>query len=218
MIEEGSVTHWTRIKKGDIITLTDEQTISDLLGKRAQAMRGLDLTVSDVTRIKEQEGLCEWIVVDFKENMYNLSLVLLIVEDAFDIKVMFEPDDFESASRGDLVNNGVTWLFEEPQDVDDFVPAELAYKEVIESDTKEEGKVEFVTELGTKFGEIVGEQTFAQVTEYMADNNVENPECIIIELGGVTPDPDEQDNPEGGFVRFLQGCTIGTNDIELMGS
>jgi len=218
MLDETVVTHWNNISKGDIITLTDEQTISDLIGKRPQAMRGLDLTVSDVTRIKEQNGTCEWHLVEFKENIYNLFLFILFVEDVFDIKVMFEPPDFEAGSRGDLVESGVTWMFEEPANLDDFVPADLKLKELIVSETDEEGVVEYMTELGTQFGQVVGEETFAQVTEYMAQTDVENPECIVIELGGIHADPEVKDSPEGGYVRFLQGTVVNTNDIELMGS
>jgi len=207
---------YRNIKPGDVLCLTDEQTIKDLMeDKNPNAMDGLKCPVKTVLKIKEANGLAEWILchLDHEESLYFL---VKIVDDEHDLRVYYIPDDIQPMTKGDLINNESFWMFQEPEDPDDFIPADLEYTVEIEQD----GAIYSV-----KGGELHGEcreypkpaglrqPLMCSIVEYNTDKDVESKEILILEIGGLDDEGDRIE--EGGVVTFYLGGNINSSDVEL---
>lgn len=223
-----TLTDLKQIKPGDFACLTDDQTIEDMMeAKIPGATDGLQLEVEKVYHIKEQNGLCDWYICPLQgscpDGYPKLWLFIKAVDDVFDLRVYWTPDDFATPrTRGDLVNDGVLWLFQEPENKYDFKPSDLKFTGWIDHET-DSG----VTKFDVKGGELHGEcrekpipsglkqPQPATVVEYnTGQDGVEDTEVLIIELGGL----DEHGDPvvEGGVVYFFLGSPVANNDIELI--
>ena len=227
MLDKNDPKTWRdTVKVGDILTLTDEQTLADLMDeKAANALRGLDLTIVEKERIKQQDGDFEFIWFELEGYKSEgrdvpLWLAVKIAKGArdLDLRIYFQPDDFEAGGREDVIDAGNHWLFEPPEDEDDFILGELEHASTINNDDEEAGKVVFEAKTPTVFGECwrasETEPIFISITEYLANKACKNPECITIEYGGLDEDGNQSD--EGGFVVFRQGETTDANSIDIM--
>lgn len=208
------------IKVGDIVTLKDEQTILDLMKSGVDdAANGVDAAITRIRKFKNDELNVHWVLCDLEySNQSNeLFLVAKIAGDSMDIRVFFIPDDFTPGSRNDLLNDDAYWLFQEPKDLENFIPSELKFSEVINQIIDDE-EINYKSKNGEIYGEVVehpgGDEEFATIMEWVADIECENPEIICFEIGGLDEDGDPI--PDGGFVLFFQGASIGVNDLEIM--
>jgi len=215
-----NIADWRKTKKGDIVVLKDEQTLSDLLAdKNPDALRGLELTVVSQQSIRQEQGIVEWLLYELKGYEIPLFFMIKIVEDEVDIRIYYVPDDFEAGSRKDQINAGRFWLFQEPDDPDNFVPCDLEFQDQFEQDV-DGGKrtIRYPAKGPPLYGESKSpgdnSPTFTTVIEYLANQPCENPECLIVEYGGM----DAKGNaiPEGGHVTFMQGANINVHDIEIL--
>jgi hypothetical protein len=191
------------VKKGDLITFTDEQTILDLMDEgHAQSMRGRDLTVKKVNKYS-CVGI-RWILIEFEQDC-NLSLLIKECAGEKDIRAMFVPDDFQAGDRADLMEADCQWLFQEPE-TEDWVLSDLEMADPITNDLDGE-TMEFVQKNGTFYGED-SEGNFAAITEWFCSSpNCPNPELILFEVG----DPEDE---SGGFITCYQGINLMESDIE----
>ena len=217
------IDEYRKIKRGDIITLCDEQTIKQLMEDGVQgAMNGMDLEVKNVRRV-DFEDVAQFYFCDLggqPEGQPPLVLMVKVVDDEIDRRIYWAPDYFQPGSRGDLVNNDCLWLFQEPTSKDNFIPAELKFTTQIFQNVEGQGEVCYQA----KGSEIHGEHHEvspggskpqpATIVEWLAEAEVENPELIILEVGGLDEYGERLD--EGGYVIFLQGAAVGGADIKLL--
>ncbi len=220
--------HWESVRPGDILTLKDEQTLELLMKEnRPGFTRGLDLTVKVVRRIAEQRGLMRWILYEMEKvrlegEDQTWYVLVKVVDDAFDLRVLFVPPDFRPGSRSDLVDGGARWVFKPPADESDFRLEELEFVDEIEQ-ALDDGRAVLYKKKpqGILFGELTEEPApsgitgpqFVSVLEYRADADGDNPELLLLEIGGAGPGAG---GPAAGYVLLLQGANVGTQDLELM--
>lgn len=214
---------WQSLEVGDIITLKDEQTKDLIEDKADRATEGKDLVIEEIEEINVQGADIKFLVFKFTDMSNHdkapLTIITKIVGKKMDIRVYFQPDDFEPGDRQEQLDNDRGWLFNEPEDMGDFSPADL---EMIDSlGTPGEGSeiIPF-----SKKGETFHAETrlddnrmsFIQVTEWLAAEECKNPECIAIEYGGL--DIEGNVLPQGGYLTFFQGETISnpTTDIDVL--
>lgn len=246
LTSEAEAAHWKQIKVGDLVTLTDQQTIELLMkDKKAGFAMGVELTVRSVGRLREQNRLAEWIVAEFEPVRIEGEdsvwyLVVKIVDDSFDLRVMFVPDGVPSGSRHDLLEAGHTWLFMPPEDEFNFEAGDLQFTEAIDQQIDGQDVVYHQKHQGVLFAEYdedprlpnVTYPQFATVLEYRTDAGIDNPEILVLELGGVKPSDRrfadsydeaqqanwraEQSSRHGGFITMYNGTNVGLNDVELM--
>jgi hypothetical protein len=115
----------------------------------------------------------------------------------------------------------VLWLFKEPEDTSNFAPCDLQFAESILEET-DEGPVTFVVKGGELHGEYrenpvpagISMPLPATIVEYLADSECENPELLILDVGGL--DEYGQCVPEGGVVHCFQGAQLRRNDVTIM--
>jgi len=211
---------------GDFVCLSDEQTIKDLMEAGvAGATEGLQLEVERIRKIREQTNICEWIIADLKgqpESSPQLHLLVKIVGEEQDVRIYWAPDDFEvPMSRGDLLNADMRWLFKEPENKFDFKPCDLEFTEFVEQDS-DNGPVEYDTKCGELHGEYreypkpsgLSMPQPATVVELHTMSEVEDPELLILEVGGL--DEYGETLSVGGVVSFYQGSNINLTDITLV--
>lgn len=217
------------IKPGDFVCLTDDQTIQDMMDSRMQvATDGLMLEVENVMHVHEQQGLCDWylcpLLGTYPENYPKLWLLAKAVEHEIEVRVYWVPDEFQAPrTRGDLIRDGVLWLFEEPLDTSTFKPCDLAFTRWIDHDTGK-GVTKFDMKGGALHGEFRNKPAStedwqqvqpATVVEYSTDQaGVGDPEALVLEVGGLNEYGEQI--PEGGFVQFFLGGPVVSNDIDLI--
>ena len=212
-----------RIKPGDQITLTDEQTIKDLIENGVDgAMSGLQLEVQRVRHICESSGLMEWYLADLSGYDFPLFFLAKIVDQDMDMRIYYQPDDIDLGTRRDQLDNGNAWLFE--NQLDGTSPCDLRYTDTFDQ-LIDDVNVEFGIKGGPLYGELrdnpvqsgISQPQFVGVIEYAVGahyNKVENPELIIVEIGGLDADGDHLE--EGGLMLVLQGSNVDPNDLSLL--
>lgn len=219
--------YWENIAVGDIIQLTDEQTIEHLLDQgKNDVEHGADFEVKRIKDITEQQGLAKWKFVYIELDEILWFLVIKFLGEDVEIRIYYQPDDFECGTKADLVNSDFQWLFEEPKDTDNYNPADLDFTQEIEQD---DGSV-FTTE-AIMFGESKedGDTDFATIIEYSTEAECDNPNILILELCSTSKETDVEETELGtitetdveidsdnGFVMLLYGCPAKISEVELL--
>ena len=217
MIDRDRVRSWLRVKPGDFVTLKDAETLSLLLDA-GKGVAGVDLQVKSAWAISQIKGPIRWRVCELEpaqlaDGEATWFLVVKAVDDEFDVKVMFVPDDFTPGHRQDLLESGSQWVFEAPADESNFSVDELEFAAVIDQTLDDGTKVNYRRKAqGVLFGGVRidgGDPKFATVVEYAADVECDNPELFLLELG----EPDAS-----GAVWLYQGANVGTEDVDVITS
>ena len=193
-------------KVGDIIILKDAQTLKEQMDT-GEFTDGVECMVSNVQHFLNSSGI-KWTVIEFSE----VELVLIIkrvfgnddksdIDDNVDYKIYYRPDGAVLGNRADWAKAGMLDVLFESQDVP---LVELLYVETI---TNDDGIV-FKQKCGSLIAESDDEE-FCLITEWVTEDKCDNPELIVLEIGGV-------DSDEGGYIMFLQGVSISINDLELL--
>ncbi len=233
-VNKEKMSYWENTKIGDLIQLSDEQTISFLMDNGCENLdHGADFEVTRKRIITAQNSSSSWLLIDISLKDFLWYVIVKSTGAEVDVKVCYMPDNFTEGNRQDLLNNDLHWIFEQPDDKDDFDLAELPFSSTIEED---EGAVVFSTE-GSEYGECRegGDRSFATVVEYVTQSDIENPEMIIFEFNNVeewsNTEESEEDydgdveveetngvdiDQESSFIVLLQGCMVNLNDIKLL--
>lgn len=228
MFDKNTPDFWRDIKPGSTITLSDEQSINESISQ-GLGVNGLDFVVDSILVIRQGEGLAEWYFYNLGEEDQEVYLVAKLVGQHLDLGVYFEPDEFPPGNRRDLVDRGDTWIFDEPENLDDFTYDELKYcNELIMSldlnntgSDDEDDLVDVHFKMkgqSVQYGSCkhVPDQSgigriMASIVEYSTDRAYENPNTILIELGGEKSD-------DGGLISLLSGCPINLSEVDVLKS
>jgi hypothetical protein len=223
-----TLTDLRRIQPGDFAVLTDDQTIEDMMeSKLPNATDGLSLEVARVLHVREASGLCDWYLCSLKGDLPQdyppLWLLVKAVDDEFDLRIYWQPDEFRSGrTKGDLIKDELFWFFQQPEDPDNFKPCDLKFSNWIDQNT-EKGTTKFDVKGGELHGECresprpdgLKQPQPATVVEYITEQtDVEDTELLLLEVGGLDEDGDRLD--EGGVVGFFLGSPVQPNDIDLV--
>lgn len=222
-----TLTDLKSIRPGDFACLTDQVTIKDLMERGIpNATAGLQLEIEKVYHIREQQGLCDWYLCPLQggpDGYIKLFLFIKAVDDVYDIRIYWVPDDFANTrTRGDLINDGVFNLFQEPEQKYGWQPKDLEWTKFIDLDS-DNGQVKYDVKGGVLHGEChempvpggLKQPQFASVVEYITENrDAEDSEILIVEIGGLDDEGESVD--EGGVVHYFHGGPVNDNDIDLI--
>lgn len=208
--------YWQAVKPDTSIVLTDPQALRE-------SVSGEMYLVRSVTKIRHMEGLCEWIMLEL-EGMGDTPdswLMVKIVDQAVQLRVFFENDQFESGDRKDLVDNEDLWVFQEPEE-EDFEYEELKYALHVgwDFDGDEEGDPPIHVDYNVKTGEMQGRVTYdphrsgqsehvATIVEYDTSDETTCPEMLLLEIGNA-------ENEQGGMIRMMFGNDIQPTEAEVL--
>ena len=220
---------WRNVKKDDIITLTDTQTIEELMEQKSDDItKGIDFTVIRVFQFKDNQGLIEFRFFEIQTGDYTWHLLAKMVDEIVELRVYCVPEEFENGDRDKVVADGNQWIFQEPKNVDDFEVNTLEYTRNFDNTDSEGNVTEFeIQDQGEIYGEFMDlsnkdEPTFAALVEYSTESKCDNPYALILEIGGMNVPEQENEDDEvepqfvGGFVMFMEGCKINFTDVEVM--
>ncbi len=225
-MDKSTPSFWRDVKPGSTITLSDAQALEDSM-ERGEGVEPRDYTIESVWKIRESAGLAEWILFQLDDEEQELYLVVKIVDQDLDLFVFYEPEEFEPGNRADIVERGDTWLFEEPEDVENFTLEELNFVSELSFTfefEEEEGSAEMsavhykMKEQGVLYGECTREpamsgleRVMACVVEYNSLEDQHNPGVFVLELGG------EHSN-EGGLISMMMGARINLVEVDVLKS
>lgn len=208
-----SLKDFISLSKGSIVTLNDESSIWRSK-KYKLGLNGMQYTVKRVIEFTESEDLMRFYFAEIEHALETRWLMVKVVDDDFDVRVLFEPTDYESGNRRDLViDRDIKWMFKEP-DTDEIVLNNLVYTESFDWDKVVYNK--------KRQADINGEsqerpkpsgfsKQLATLAEYCCDGSVkaDNPQALLLEIG-----PAESD--DGGLLRLFLGYVIPTSEVEIL--
>lgn len=199
---------WRAVKRGDQITLSDEVTLT----VRMAAGKGPtpeQFEVREIVDILPRARICQW---RFFSIAMGRFLLAKIVDDAVELHAFAEAADWDPKTRKELVDANMFFLFQQPDNPDNFKPDELKYTLDI---PHEVGEKKYVYSQKAQ-GELHGEATFipsrsgldhpiATVVEYQTQEKDVEPEMMILEIG----------NRSNGLVKLLTGRPLLSNDVVM---
>ena len=207
---------WQGINPGSTITLRDQQAIEDSMEK-GNGMRGVDYVVKTVYRLKELNGLAEWNLFLLDDPGDIIWLMVKIVEQEIELRVYFEHPQFDPGNRKDMMDQENLWLFMEPDNPADFQYNDLKFTDHIEIESDNDD-VLIYRQKG--FNEMHCwcerlpvppgiKNQIATIVEYQAKEKCENPELLLLEMGG-------QNSSDGGLIRLMIGCSLRPTEIDIL--
>jgi hypothetical protein len=207
MYNEPDVNFWLRLQVGDFVNLSDEQALDDSIKE------GSTEEIVSIKHITEKDNLAKWVIAELqgKDRDDALYLVIKIVDREVSIRVFFETDDFNPGDRSDVIEDEDFWLFEEPEDEDDFEYTDLEYRKEIHVTVSGNEIIYRQKPQGVLYGESddpeESEVYMASIIEYDTDSeDCPNPELLIIETG---------EGPNGGYINVMFGTEINFSEIEV---
>jgi len=197
------------INAGSIVTLCDEETLKESLSA-GKGIKPIEYYIQKTSSIVEGNGLATWHILHLTESKI---LVIKCVDAAFDTFI-YEDTQLPIGNRQDLIDNDCQWLFQAPQDTNNFNVIELKYSCDIK-ETKDNG--EEITYYMKRQGELTGHVhvspvlsgvsvLLGTVVEYESEDGRQ---AIITEIGNI-------ENNNGGLITLYTGRKIPTKDIDII--
>ena len=209
-----SLAPWLRFPPGSFITLSDNQSMEDSQ-KRGEGFQGIRFAVQSTLVADDTEGFGSWVMVQLNDNHQRLMLVVKAVDNALDHRIYYANEDFRAARREEVVRRGDTWLFESPEDENNFEAADLRYaaeiiqtvgERVITYGRKDQGERHAnATETPNPLGLT---QQIATLVEYSTSEATDNPELLVLEIGAASR--------RTGEITLYLGCPIRESEIDIL--
>jgi hypothetical protein len=221
---------WRKLKIGSAITLTDLQAIKESLTTNDHSLKR-EYIISSKASIKLEGGIGEYLLFDFAD-ADNMRLIAKIVGEEMDIRIYFQIPEVPLGNRKDLVCKLENcWMFKPPADPDNFNPETFDFDTLelvdwaslqMDVDGNKQDVVYNKKATRTLIGrfhdteESSSSDCLAAITEYQAESKVDNPELVIIEIGGsLDGEKEEGRQNEGGFMSILLGSNLSLSAIEI---
>lgn len=222
-IEE--MAYWNRLSPGDVVILSDIQTIE----KSAYAGDGansINYVVKTVERYIQGNDDCVWIAAKLRRTGSDDLLLVIKKVDGVDpeARIYYTPmngDDpvVPSGNRRELIQYGHDWMFEE--EINDELPLcdnsfcrEFPY--FPDGETEVLFPIKPFGELRASVLKQVGNSRYedtefiAKIVEYKADESMtNNPEALIVEIG-------DDGIEDGGEINFYLGTKVHLEDVCIL--
>jgi hypothetical protein len=211
---------WQDIKPASVVVLNDAQAMVEALKQGLDADGGLNYNVKRILRLGELNRLAEWLMLKL-EGADEVWLMVKIVGQEVDLRIYFEVPEFVTGNRADMIANQMYWLFEDPGPNWQSTYHDLRYINIINIDQAAPGggpatKTSYQQK---PFGELYArcseqpkppesDEYLATVVEYSATDKTDNPEMLILELGG-------EDGQQGGYIMMMLGCSVNAADVRV---
>jgi len=215
--EETAVAFWRSVKAGDMVSLSDAQTIIAQM-KSGKGTTPANHEISSVLSATQLNNLAEWRF--FKLGQTSLWLMAKIVDKNLALLVLRDAPDWEPATRKELVDKELLFMFNAPKDTNNFEYDELTYVDEVNVTNSEINKgtetffyMKPQREQHAKADwqppqSGIGQQ-IATIVEYAAEANkgFVDTELVILELGVKASD---------GVIHFLVGRPVAPVDVNVM--
>ena len=207
---------WHAVKPGDLVTLSDMQTLISRL-KAGNGPTPENYEISQVLTIGQRDSLATWRFLKLGET--TQWLMVKIVDRNVALSILRDAPDWEPATREELVNKELLFMFVAPDNPDNFEYDELRYVKMIDESNPEvngnaytnffmkpQGEQHAVAEWQppqSGIGSLV-----ATIVEYAAEANkgFVDSELVIVEIGS---------KDALGVIKFLVGRSIASVDVKV---
>ena len=127
ILDQSKADFWREVRPESFITINDTEALMASLGQGV-GLRGQECVVRSVYEIRQMDGLCEWLFFKLDNDGTEVYLLVTIVPDAEpDFTIFYEAGGFDSGNRQDILDAEQEYIFEEPEDTDDFEIGSLEY-------------------------------------------------------------------------------------------
>jgi len=211
---------WDDLRPGSIVVLSDAQALVEAVRQGLDGAGGLNYEVKRVLRVKALSDLAEWILL-WLEGADEVWFMVKIADRQIDLRIYFEVPEFPAGNRADLIADQMLWLFEEPGPDWHDQYNELRFTDIITIDQAPDGQGRPAQTcyrqkpFGAQYGGCTEmpkgpgvDVSPATLVEYLSAEPTDNPELLILELGG-------EDDPNGGYIRMMLGCAIDPSDLKV---
>lgn len=224
-MDKASPEFWLKLDKDSVITLSDEEALDEAMEK-GEGIKGIDYLITNKKVIRYEDKVIQWVIFEIEGEDEVCWFMVKIVDEELDFRVYYQPEGFEPGSRADLVERGLGWLFEPPEDEDDFVPGELEYARYpnvppVDEEEEDSDEVSYVAKppgpLYARCKNYPGSSSdpgFITVVEYSSEEDCSDPEMLVLEEGGLDEDGDP--SPHGGWVTILLGTPLESNEVDVL--
>jgi len=207
------------VEKGSFITVKDEIEIQE-----SGNLDGVEYQVQFKRKFVDQDNVGEWLFF-YLDNVEfgSVCLVVKMVGEEIDFRVYYTDTNefFKEGNRQDMIENNQQFIFEEPEDTDNFNSEDpdclnnLEYTKKMTINFSEEEIIDFEQKpQGVMYGEftenpsqILDEPTFGSLVEYIALEAAKCTEIMILEIGNAD---------FGGMIIYLEGSQVNINDLAVM--
>lgn len=167
---------------------------------------------------KSQDGDSLWLVANF------------FLDGSVELKLFAYPSDFRPGTREIILADERQWLYQEPQNVDNFEASELEYASEFEI-LGDDGNPVLYRLVEEVHGEWLNTASidapeFVILVEYKSQAPCSKPDVFVVEIGGYDMAEDEEHDEEelaksgteasfqGGIIHYLEGRVISPHEIE----
>lgn len=188
-----------KLEEGDIIGIQDKQAIEDQMDEGKDISLGeTNYEIKSIKTFKaegEHGCLAECLIFELEREEETIFLFVKIVDKNIAQRIYFNVNEWVSDTRLGIVERGDEYIFEEPEDTDNFNVIDLEYaKEIIQDVDDEE-----ITFAQLPPGELNGGCTtipkesgvgdvFMTLVEYVTDTDCDNPYLMLTEEEVIEPD------------------------------
>ena len=209
-----SLAPWLNFPPNSFIVLSDSQSMADSQ-KRGQGYKGIRYAVEGTATADDSEGFGTWAFITLNDQHQKLLLMVKSVDEAIDYRIYYVNEDFTPARREDVIRRSDLWLFEPPQDENNFDPADLLYSAEIVRQT-DAGELVYVRkpqgERQAAYKETPprsgATDLVATIVEYSTAEATDNPELLVLEIGA--------ESRRTGEVTLYLGCPIKESEIDVL--
>lgn len=217
MQEEANSSFWRNVRVGDIVSLSDARTLVERM-KGGKGPTPENYEIKSILAAKSLNNLADWIFFKLDETN-GLCLMAKIVDNNLSLCVIRDAHDWEPQTRQKLIDNDILFMFNQPDNPNNFNVEDLTYSDQIFEDNevvngpgrteyylKPQGEMHCKASISPSQSG-VGEQ-FATIVEYAAEMNKGHvdPECMILEVGA----------GGNGVVNILVGRPLAYVDVNVM--
>jgi len=183
------------------------QTISLAYGDSTEKLQ-----VDTIWRIIEAGGSAEYILVNL--DLDNQFVLVRIIGKRITVYALRIDPTFSMGDRQDMIDRDNFWIFEPPEDKDNYDLLNLRFTEALDP-----MDVEFVWRRNS-VGEIEGpceqlpsngtENLLATLTQYHCDDNMcPTPDIVVLEIGDAR-------SSRGGTIQILHGEKINPESVSIL--
>jgi hypothetical protein len=212
MIIDNNAEFWIGLNDGSFVSIHDAREVAETGNKD-----GTNYKIDYRRLFTPAEGSGEWLFFRLVSEAHPDEPVWLFVrllDGDVDTRVYvdYSEDQFRQGDRNDIMEWGQEWIFEAPDDPDNFRPRDLKFAEEISFPTDGEPlvytqKFSFHGQVVESTGTVLDEETFTTLAEYSTDQDTMEPELLIMEMGN---------HEAGGLIILLAGNSISEEDLTVM--
>jgi len=211
---------WREVRPKSVITINDEQALIASLDSD-KGLVGEEFFVKWVQNIREQSNLVEWLYFCLENNSEEVYLLVTIVDNEEpDLAIFFDAGGWESCNRSEVIDKDQEFIFEAPDDEENFDFLGLKYASSFEwelvndDDSVTNARYDLVSpyplQSWTHQNPPDADRLLTTIAYYKSKTEgAHSPLALILEMG-------HPDNENGGLIKVYLGSPIRASEMTVL--